>query len=145
MSNYRRPCPCGYGWLLTSEDRACAICTEAKLHKRTHVNDNVPHETMHDSWFEDGKVMRECATCGDVKYFSKAGRFAANCQSCRKKVKRAQSTKPRPVKTHCRKGHEINEQNTRYDKAGKRLCLPCIAANTVKHRLNQEKGNVPNS
>ena len=51
-----------------------------------------------------------------------------NARDCTSKNRNIQKNK-----THCYKGHEFNEKNTRFTKTGHRHCRPCMAAHQIKY------------
>jgi len=49
---------------------------------------------------------------------------------------------PHPIKTHCKRGHEFNEENTTYNKKTKsRNCKECDRINHIQYRAEVKDGS----
>lgn len=65
----------------------------------------------------------------------------AHLEDVTQEVNARRSVHPPSTQTHCNRGHEYNETNTRYDQYGgyvQRVCRPCeLDRSRVKHRLKR--------
>lgn len=82
----------------------------------------------------------------DVKYDFKRKNFIQLCKSCHAKYDISEKTRKKmrqssrnAKKTHCKRGHLFDEENTIIQKSGARSCRKCCQANKVLYNKTSPK------
>jgi len=85
------------------------------------------HEYTSENTLRDRNGGRRCRTC--VLAQSRDRKRAARAVVVSERIAAGlPANRPRPVQTHCKRGHEFTEENTRVNSEGRRICLTCSRA-----------------